>query len=241
MSALIDILIVIFIILGVFAGIKRGLIKSLVSFIGLVAIVIISYSLRYYVAEFLIDKMPFFNYLGFEGLTSLNILIYNVLAFIFIFVILYCILNVVIAVTGFVDTLLKFTVIWIIPSKIGGAIVGFLETWVYLFILLFILSAFNITSSWVLNSKVANIILDHTPVIGNYLYGVVNGSKDIYRGIEEYRNENRTTEQINLYILQIEISHGLITKAKAQELIDTGKLQVGDVQFGKEDGLWLNI
>ena len=144
MSTVIDVLLVVFIALGTYAGFRKGLIKSLVSFIGLIAIIIISYSFRYTLAEFLIDKLPFFNFAGFEGLTSLNILIYNVIAFIVIFVLLYCALNIVLAVTGFIDTLLKFTVIWVIPSKIGGAIIGFLESWAFVFLLLFVLASFNV-------------------------------------------------------------------------------------------------
>ncbi len=242
MNTLIDILIVIFVLLGTYAGFKKGLIKSLVNFIGLVAVVIIAYTFRYPLAEFLIDKMPFFNFAGFEGLTAINILIYNVISFIFIFVILYCILNVIISVTGFIDTLLKFTVIWVIPSKIGGAIIGFLESWVFVFLVLFALASFNVTANWVISSKGADIILNHTPIIANYLYGVADGAQQIYKGIDEYsKDETKTEKDINLYILQQEISHGLITKEKAQELIDTGKFDLGDIMFSEEAKAWLNI
>ncbi len=242
MGTVVDILIIIFVLLGALAGWKKGLIKSLVSLIGLIAVVIISYSLRYSLAEFLIDKLPFFNFAGFEGLTAINILVYNVISFIVIFVILYCVLNIVIAVTGFIDTLLKFTVIWILPSKIGGAIVGFLEAWVFVFVVLFALASFNVTANFIIDSKGANIVFDYTPIIGNYLYGTTNGARDIYKGIKELQaDETKTTRDVNLYILQTEISYGLITKEKAQELVDIGKIDLGDVQFSKKDALWLNI
>lgn len=242
MSMMIDFILIALIILGVLAGMKKGLIKSAVSVIGLVTIVIISYFLRTPIAEFMIDKLPFFNFKGFEGLTSINILVYNVIAFILVFVLLYCLLNIIIALTKFVDTLLKLTVIWIIPSKIGGAILGFIETWVFLFLILFALGSFNVTAPYVMDSKVANVIIDHTPIIGNYLSGVTKSAKDIYKGIEEMRNdETKTVQDLNLYILQVEISHGLISKEKAQELIDIDKLMVGNVRFGMGDIKWLNI
>lgn len=237
MSTLVDIILVIFLVLGTYAGTRKGLIKSAVSFIGLVAIIIISYSLKTPVANFLIDNFPFFQYYG--GLTSLNILVYNLVSFVVIFILLYCILNIIITLTGFIDTLLKFTVIWIIPSKIGGALLGFLEAWVFLFLILFVLTQFNVTNNFINNSKVSDIILNHTPVVGTFLGNASNAAKDIYATINE--NKNSDVNTLNLTILQIEINYGLITKDKAQELIDTGKMGIDNVLFGKGNSLWLNI
>ena len=242
MSTVVDILIIVFLLLGTYAGWRKGLIKSLVNFVGLVAVVILSFYLKTFVANFLIDKLPFFNFAGLDGLSSVNILIYNVISFVFVFVILYCILNVIISITGFIDTLLKFTVIWIIPSKILGAVVGLLETWIYLYLLLLVLSAFNVTSSFILSSKVATFMLDETPVVKNVFGGVYSTVKDVYDNVEKYeKDEATTTDDLNLRILQIEIANKLITKEKAQELIDSGKIDVGNVMFGKEEELWLNI
>ena len=243
MSIVVDIILIAFVVLGILAGLKLGLIKSLVSFIGLIAIVIISYDLRVKLAAFLIDTMPFFNFGGaLEGLTALNILIYNVVAFIVIFVVLYCILNIVLALTGFIDTLLKFTVIWIIPSKIGGAIVGFLEAWIFLFLVAFVLAQFSFSANLIRDTYVGNFLLDHTPIIGNYLGGASKAAEEIYAGIEEYNNdETKTTHDLNLYILQVEINYGLISKEKATELMEIGKIGLDNVMFGKGDKEWLNI
>lgn len=243
MSTLVDIILIAFIILGTYMGTRKGLIKSLVSFVGLVAIVIISYSLRVHLAGFLIDTMPFFDFGGdLAGLTSLNILIYNLIAFVVIFIVLYCILNIVIAVTGFIDTLLKFTVIWIIPSKIGGAIVGFLESWIFLFLVVFVLAQFSFTNNLIKDSGISNVILNNTPVIGNYLGGASRAAQEIYEGIEEYaKDETKTTEDLNLYILQVEINYGLVSKEKATELMEIGKIGLDNVMFGKGKFPWLNI
>jgi len=243
MSTIVDIILLAFIILGTYLGTRKGLIKTAVGFIGLVAIVIISYTLKSYLANFLIDLLPFFKFSGaIEGLTSLNILIYNILSFVVIFILMYCVLNIVLALTGFIETLLKFTVIWIIPSKIGGAILGLLESWVFIFLAVFVASQFNFTNAYVQDSKVADFILNHTPVVGTYLGGASLAAEEIYKGIEEYsKDETKTTEDLNLYILQIQINYGLISKAKAQELLDIGKIGLGNVMFGQGENKWLNI
>ena len=214
MSTVIDILLIVFIALGTYAGWRRGLIKSLVNLIGLVAIVILSYSLRIPLANFLIDKLPFFN---FGGLTALNILIYNVLSFIFIFIILYCVLNIIISITGFIDTLLKFTVIWVIPSKIGGAIVGFIESWVFIFLVLFVLASFNVSATWIIDSKASNFVLDHTPVIGGYLGGITYSARDIYDTINKLENSDISKKDLNFKVLTTLVSYGIISDTKATE------------------------
>lgn len=239
MNTIVDIILIVFLAAGVLAGTKKGLIKTAVSFIGLVAIIIISYSLKGAIATFLIDKLPFFQFSGaFAGLTALNILIYNAIAFLVLFIILYCALNIIIALTGFIDTLLKFTVIWIIPSKIGGAILGLLEAWLFAFLLVFILAQFSITNSFISDSKVADIMLNHTPVVGTYLSGASNAAQSIYAEIEKSVGD---VDALNLTILQIEINYGLISKSKAQDLIDIGKMGLDNVMFGKGNSLWLSI
>ncbi len=227
MSTVVDIILIVFIALGTYAGWRRGLIKSLVNLIGLVAVLIISYSLRVPVANFLIDKLPF---LPFNGLTSLSILIYNILAFVFIFIILYCVLNIILSITGFIDTLLKFTVIYILPSKIGGAIVGFLEAWVFAFLVVFVLSSFSITAHLIEGSKVTNILLTHTPVISNYVSDFSNSAKEIYKTINTDITANNV-KSLNFDVLMTLVNYNIITPEKAKELVDTGKLDLGDVQF----------
>lgn len=242
MSTIVDIVIAILIVLGTYYGARKGLIKTFISFIGLVSIVILSYTLKTYLANFLIDTLPFFNFSGsLEGLTALNILIYNIISFVVIFIILYCILNVILSLTGFVDTLLKFTVIWVIPSKIGGALLGFFETWVFIFLVLFVISQLSFLNITLRDSKLTNIILNHTPMIGSYLLPATVGGEEIYNAIVEYKNdESKTNEDLNLFILQTEINAGLISKEKATELIEIGKIGLGNVMFGKGDNKWLN-
>jgi len=238
MSLVLDIILVLFVALGTYMGFRKGLIKSLVGFVGLVAIIIISYTLRAKLAGFLIDKMPFFNFGGsLEGLTALNILVYNVIAFIVIFVLLYCLLNIVMTITGLIDTILKFTVIWIIPSKIGGAIVGFLESWVFLYLAVFVLAQFGFSAGLVQDSKVSQIILDHTPIVGNYLGGAKKAAESIYTGIEKYtKDESKSKDDLNLYILQICINYNLVSADKATELMAIGKIQLDNVSISRPTG-----
>ena len=73
LSTVVDILIIVFLLLGTYAGWRKGLIKSLVNFIGLIAVVILSFYLKTFIANFLIDTMPFLNFAG------LNLCIYYII------------------------------------------------------------------------------------------------------------------------------------------------------------------
>ena len=126
---------------------------------------------------------------------------------------LSCVLNIIIAVTGFIDTLLKFTVIWIIPSKIGGAIIGFLEAWVYIFLVVFILGQIRVTSSWVDDSKIGDFILNHTPVMNTILGDARDAANEIYAIVKDVEgSSDEEKRDINISILQIEMKYNLITK-----------------------------
>ena len=116
---IIDIIIILFLILGAYIGFKQGFTKSLVSFLGILFVAIIAYFLKNPVSEFLMSFCPFFNFGGIiKGVTVLNIAVYEIIAFILVFSILMIALKVLLLATGILETILKFTIILGIPSKI---------------------------------------------------------------------------------------------------------------------------
>ena len=83
-SSAVIILIVLF---YVFLGFKRGVIKTGVSLVGTVAILIVSYVLKDILANFLMEHLPFFNFGGvFDGITSINDIIYSNICNIILFI-----------------------------------------------------------------------------------------------------------------------------------------------------------
>ena len=83
---IVDILIVIFVLLGAFVGAKQGFTKALVSFLGIIIVVVIAYFLKNPVSELLMSVGPFFNFGGIiKGVTVLNIAVYEIIAFVLVF------------------------------------------------------------------------------------------------------------------------------------------------------------
>ena len=122
---LMDVVCILIILLFTVWGFKRGVIKSIVQLVGTCTVLVLAFVFKDFIANLLMDFLPFYNFGGvFNGISSINILIYELIAFILLFVIFYCILSIIVNLAGIVEKLLKLTIILAIPSKILGALLG---------------------------------------------------------------------------------------------------------------------
>ena len=68
------------------------------------------------------------------------------------------VLQIVIKITGGIEKILDFTIILGIPSKLLGALFGFLESYLFVFIALFLLSMLPTTNELILESRLGGVI-----------------------------------------------------------------------------------
>lgn len=215
----VDACIIVFLLLGAVLGFKKGLIKSVVTLVGTILVVVLSFTLKNSVAAFLYTYFPFFN----VGIEALNILIYEGIAFLLVFCVLNILLQIIIKISGIVETILKFTIILGIPSKILGAIFGFLEMYVFIFVILFSLAQFNVHNSLITDSKLANKILSNTPFISNVLENSYNATKEVVNLNKNYMN-SKDKKALNEKGIEILIKYNVISKENVNKLIEKGKL-----------------
>ncbi len=221
---LMDVVCILIILLFMVLGFKRGVIKSIVQLFGMIAVLIISFVFKDLLAGVLMQYLPFFNFGGiFEGITSINILVYDMISFLVIFVLLYCILSIIINLAGLVEKLLKLTVILAIPSKILGAILGLIEGIIVAFIVMFVLFHLPQTEQMVGDSKFAIIILERSPFMSNMAVNTTLSLEEIDTILEEAKDAEDKSDA-NFKVLQILITYDLITKEGAQSLIDANKI-----------------
>ena len=82
---ILDALIIILLILGIMGGMRRGLIKETVLLVGLIFIIVVAFCFRTPIATFMYKTLPFFEFSGkFQGVAILNILLYELIAFLII-------------------------------------------------------------------------------------------------------------------------------------------------------------
>ena len=227
---IVDAIILLIILLGGVIGFKDGVIKELTSIIGLVIVVIVSFSLKNYLSVLFYENLPFFNFWGiFKGIQVLNIVFYEMLAFIIIASLLTVAYRILLSITGLIEKILKATIILSIPSKILGFIVGLIEYYIWVYIALFILTLPVINLKSIYESKTANFIMEKTPFLSKYTEKTLKIYNDLYEIIDN--RENKTNEKVNEEAMNLMLKHEIITKKSAKKLIDSNKVLVEDEHF----------
>lgn len=226
----IDVGIIIFLLFGAVLGFKRGFTRQLVGSVGFIAIVILAFNLRAPVSEFLFKHLPFFSFGGFfKGVSVLNIVIYEFIAFIIVLSVLAVILKIVLVATKIFESFLNITIVLGIPSKILGAVVGVIEYYVIVFIILYILTLPIVNFPILENSKYKNTILNDTPILSTLIdktVGVVNEFGELK---EKFKTET-DTNQFNLEALDLLLSKKIVDVKTVDYLIAKNKIQIDNVE-----------
>lgn len=214
-----DILVILFILIGGLIGAKRGFTKEIVTVVGLVLVFVLSFIFKDLLANIMLKYLPFFK---FNGLTSLNILLYESLSLVILIAIFTSILNILINLTSVFEKLLNITIILGFASKVVGFFLGCLEYIAISFILLTFLSVkVNIK-----DSNVSNFILNHTPFLSNVCKDMINTVNDINDLREKYEDKKNNEVEFNAKMLDLMIKNNLISEEKVTELINNNKLKM---------------
>lgn len=222
----VDIIIIILLGVGLFEGYKSGLINSLLRLVGSVLVFVLSYALKGPLSIFLMEKMPTLNFSGvFTGISSLNVMVYEAIAFIILSVVFGIVLNILIRLSGVFNKILNSSFITGIPNKILGAALGFVRLYIFVFIVVFVLSLIPQTTKTIKDSYLPPIILKQTPILSSM-------TKDFTKSFDEinklFDNLNKESEEANLNgeTLEILLKYNIVTKDTAIKLHEAGKLDI---------------
>ena len=220
MQNIVDIIIIIFILLCGVVGYKRGVFKQLVLCVGLILIFYLAYKFKDPVGEFFLLRLPIFDFPNlFKGVITLNIIVYQTLAFVLILAVLLLIFDFILSITGLFEKLLKITIILGIPSKILGFIGGLIEGYVIAFVILFFLTQPAFSFQFFQDSNLSQKILTSSPVLTDITKDTVEVVKEIYALKDE-----KDTKLLNQKSLDIMLEHGMVTYDTAKKLSDEGKI-----------------
>ncbi len=221
-----DIVIIMFILMGGIVGMKRGVIKQSVMTIGMLIVVILSFILKNPVSSLMYKYLPFFTFGGLlKDLTVLNIILYELIAFSIVFSILSAILVVLIRVSSIFERLLKFTIILAIPSKILGFILGTVEYYLVVFIILFIVSSpmFHIKDiDFVRESKLKDTVLNNTLGLSSMLNNTLETFNDIDILIKN--KDKYSTDEFNCKAVNIMKENKFLGEKSLDYLYSKGKV-----------------
>lgn len=214
------------VIIGLYAliGFYRGALRSIVSLVGNILVILLAYYLKGHVVNYLVDDLPVIRLGGiFKGITSVNLLIYHVIAFLTLYIIFKGILFLILRATKLIDRIIKKLVIFELASKIIGAIIGLLEGVVIVFMVSFLMMQFVPTQKYVMDSKVASGIVDKTPIMNSIFKKTLNGSREIFEIIKESGKKSEKNEKI----IDSLVDNDFFTKEDIENIIEKGKLDLG--------------
>lgn len=216
-----DIIIILLILLSGVMGLKKGVVKEVIVFLGTILVYIIAFTFKSKIGFLLCKWLPFFS---FDGLATLNILIYQLIAFILIASILFSIVTIIFELTGIIQKLVDITIILTIPSKILGFIVGIMEGYIFMFILLIIIAIPLRNIDLFQQSVLADKIMYNSPFLTKALGGIPEAIEDISKISKEVQEKDRNKNQLALDIMKVELDCKIISKEETLELIEKGKL-----------------
>jgi uncharacterized membrane protein required for colicin V production len=220
-----DIGIILLFLLFLITGFKTGVIRELFSLVGIVLVFIISYMLKGYVGNFLCFVLPFFKFSDeLQGLSSINILLYQIIAFLLVFSILLGIYQLVLSLSKVVQKIVNMTIILWLPSKVLGAIVSFIKGYVVLFVVFLFLMIPLGNQSIFKDSTLVNFILYKTPVLSSSASNLTTSFTEIYNlGLKVAKKES-SREEANLETIDIMLKYNVVSKSTIEKLVDLGKL-----------------
>lgn len=222
---IVDIIIIVVIILGALTGFIRGFFKETVMFLGTILVVVLAFILKNPLSVILYENLPFF---GFGGITSLNILLYEVFAFIIALSILAIALTIVIKISGILENILRATVVLALPTKLLGLVVGAVRSIVILYVILYIASLPVFRVPLVNESKYSKLILTKTPIISNITEEAVKTFEEIYEFTTK-EIDAKDIDKTNRAIIEVMLKNKVVTAKNVKLLSDNKKIEISNL------------
>lgn len=166
---MLDILILIILVAGLITGAKRGLIVQLIHMTGFIIALIVAYTYYKPLAEKFVLWIPFPAITAGSKLTiavenlELDQTFYRIIAFALIFIAVKFALQLIASMFDF----LKYLPILGFVSNIVGAVLGFIEFFFILFVLLYVFAMLPIDfiQNLIASSILTGWMLEHTPIL----------------------------------------------------------------------------
>ncbi|MBR2834040.1 MAG: CvpA family protein [Bacilli bacterium] len=224
---MLDIIIIVFLLFGALIGFKQGFTRALVNFVGVIGVLVLSFILKDPIADFMILNFPFFDFYGLlKGISVLNILVYEVIAFGLCFGILFIILKILMVFTNIFEKILSLTIILGFLSKILGCVLGLFKNYIIVFVVLFILSLPNFSDNgFVKDSNLRKPILENTPVLAGFTKEALEVF-DEFASLKEKYTVSTDSNKFNYEALDLFLKYDVVRPDVVNKLIESDKLHV---------------
>ena len=220
-----DVGIILLLIMFLIVGFKNGVIREAFALIGIIAVFILSFVFKGLLGNLMCIILPFFKLSGvIEGFSVINILIYQIIAFMLVFAILLTIYEIFLKISKFIQKVVNLTIILILPSKLLGAVVSLIKGVIVLFAVFIVLMIPLKNSELFTGSTMVNQILYKTPILSQSSNNFINTVEEIYNLAEKVSNKEIITNDANLELLDMMLKHKIVNKSTVESLVKLHKL-----------------
>ncbi len=220
-----DIGIILLLVMFIIVGFKNGAIRELFALVGIIVVFVLSYALKGILGNILCIVLPFFKITGVvEGLSVMNILLYQAIAFMIVFAILLTLYEILLKVSKFIQKIVNLTIILILPSKILGGIIAFVKGWIVLFAVFLCLMIPLKNAEIFTSSTMVNKIIYNTPVLSSHSSNFINSVEEIYNLEKQVSSKEISKNDANLKTLDLMLKHKIVDKKTVEQLVKLHKL-----------------
>ncbi len=198
---LIDVGIILILLMCMIVGWKHGVIREAVGLVGIILVLIISYYAKGFLGNLMCQYLPFMNLEGsLKDMPAFNIFIYQAIAFLIVFSILLGVYEILIKISKWIQKIVNLTIILWLPSKLAGAVIGFMKGWLLLFVILLVISIPIKNVSFYEESTLTRKIVYQTPILRNITSPFLSGLEDVYGLVKEPNRKNKNQKAIDIML-----------------------------------------
>lgn len=220
-----DIGILLLLIMFAIIGWKQGVIREGVSLVGIVIVFFIAFSFKATLGKILCLICPFFKFSGpLEGMVTINIFVYQLIAFLIIFSLLMSLYAIFLKISKLLQKVVNLTLILWLPSKIAGAVIGLIKGYIVLFAVLLVLMIPLSQQELYTNSSMVSTVLYHTPILSAKTDKFTTSFNEVYELSKSVAEKETTTNDANLKALDIMLKYDIVNKNTIEQLIKLHKL-----------------
>ncbi len=222
---ILDIGVVMILLMFFIVGVKNGFIKEAFSLVGTVLIFLIAFYFKGFVGNIMCIGFPFFRFSGvIEGMSSINILLYQIIAFMFLFCALLTVYIIILNISEVLQKVVNMTIILIPISKILGGFVSLVKGYIIMFAVFLLLMIPLKNEDMFKNSKLVNGMLEHTPVLSSATGNVTKVIGEVYSLGNKVSNNKLSSNDANVQTIDLMLKYNIVDEDTVKELVRKNKL-----------------
>lgn len=229
LTIIVNTIIIVVFLISLLVGHKKGFAETSINFVISIISTVLAFCFKNPLSVYMYTNLPFFNLDGvFKGVSVINVLIYELIAFM---VLLFCftiIFTVIVHLTNIDKLLFSLFVKLRIPNKLFGSIFCFLQTYIIMYFIIFVgMFIGNLFEFKGIDDTLAYKIYK-TPILYETLEPIHNTISEIGSLVSTHESVN-SKEEFNKESIKILLKYDIISEDNVRLLVEKDKLDIDNV------------